>query len=62
MDDISKMIDVLYAFKLGMYVIYKDDYGIWWSVRDTHVFDFHHQYRIIETSDIDNYLDELNRK
>lgn len=56
------MIDVLYAFKLGMYVIYKDDYGTWWSVRDTHVFDFHHQYRIIETSDIDNYLDELNRK
>ena len=31
MNDISEILDVLFAFKLGIPVIWKDDYGSWWG-------------------------------
>ena len=61
MNDINKILDVLYAVKLGLPVIYKDDYGSWWKVGDKHTFDFHHEYIIVSDGDAENRLEYLNK-
>ena len=62
MNDINKILDVLFAFKLGIPVIWKDYYGSWWEVRKGHVFDFHYEYRVVHSKDVEKYLKELNNK
>ena len=51
MNDINAILDVLYAVKLGLPVIYKDDYGTWRNVGNKHTFDFHHEYIIVFDGD-----------
>lgn len=47
MNNISEILDVLFAFKLGVPVIWKDGYNSWWEARKGHIFDFHHEYRVV---------------
>lgn len=61
MNDINKILDVIYAVKLGLPVIYKDDYGTWWEVGNKHTFDFHHEYVIVFDGDVGNRLEHLNK-
>jgi hypothetical protein len=62
MNYINKMLDVLFAFKLGLPVVWEDDYNSWWEVRNGHVFDFHHEYRVVHSGEVEKYLKELNNK
>lgn len=62
MSDISEILDVLFAFKLGIPVIWKDDYGSWWEAHKGHVFDFHHEYRVVHSGEVEEYLKEINKK
>lgn len=63
MGNIVEMIDVLYAYKLGIPVVCKDSvYCSWYLVCDNHVFDFHNRYVIIYNGDIESRLRELNKK
>mgnify|MGYP000951060194 CR=1 FL=1 len=61
MNDINAILNVLYAVKLGLPVIYKDDYGTWRNVGNKHTFDFHHEYIIVFDEDVDKYLENLNK-
>ena len=61
MNDINAILNVLYAVKLGLQVIYKDDYGTWWNVGNKHTFDFHHEYIIVFDEDVDKYFENLNK-
>lgn len=62
MNDINKILDVLYAVKLGLSVIYKDDYGTWWEIGNKHTFDFHHEYMIVYSEDVERRLSYLNKR
>lgn len=62
MNDINKILDVLYAVKLGLPVIYKDDYGTWWKVGNKHTFDFQHEYIIVFDGDVESRLSYLNKR
>lgn len=62
MNDINKILDVLYAVKLGLPVIYKDDYGTWWKIGSKHTFDFHHEYMIVYGEDVESRLSYLNKR
>ena len=61
MSDINEILNVLFAFKLGLPVVWKDYYGSWWEVRRDHIFDFHHEYRVVYNDiDVKDYLKMLN--
>lgn len=62
MNNINKILDVLYAVKLGLPVIYKDDYGTWWEVGNKHTFDFHHEYMIVYDEKVESRLSYLNKR
>lgn len=40
MSDINEILNVLFAFKLGIPVVWKDDYCSWWEVRKGHISTF----------------------
>ena len=61
MTDINKILDVLYAFKLGLPIVVQDNYCNWWEVKKDHVFDFHYQYLIVYSDNVEEKLKELNR-
>lgn len=61
MTDIDKILDVLYAFKLGLPVVFKDNYCSWWEVKKDHVFDFHNKYLIVYDGNVEERLKELRR-
>nr|DAW74647.1 MAG TPA: hypothetical protein [Caudoviricetes sp.] len=61
MNNINAILDVLYAVKLGLPVIYKDDYGTWRKVDNKHIFNFHHEYIIVFDEDAEKYLENLNK-
>lgn len=43
MSDINEILNVLFAFRLGLPVVWKDYYGSWWEVHRDHTFDFHNE-------------------
>ena len=61
MNNINAILDVLYAVKLGLPVIYKDDYCTWWEIDNKHIFNFHHEYIIVFDGDVEKYLENLNK-
>lgn len=61
MSDINEILNVLFAFKLGIPVVWKDDYCSWWEVRKGHIFDFHHEYRVVHSQGVEEYLKKINK-
>lgn len=62
MSDINEILNVLFAFRLGLPVVWKDCYGSWWEAHRDHTFDFHNEYRIVYDRDVDTYLKQLNKQ
>lgn len=62
MSDINEILNVLFAFKLGFSVVWKDDYCSWWEARKGHIFDFHHEYRVVYSREVERCLKELNNE
>ena len=62
MSDINEILNVLFAFKLGLPIVWKDYYGSWWEVRHDHIFDFHHEYKVVHSGEVEKYLKEINEK
>ena len=62
MSDINEILNVLFAFRLGLPVVWKDYYGSWWEVHRDHTFDFHNEYRIVYDRDVDTCLNQLNKQ
>ena len=62
MNDINEILNVLFAFRLDLPIVWKDYHGSWWKVHRDHTFDFHNEYRIVYNGEADAYLKQLNKQ